>query len=138
MGWWSKQLKHYSKTYCKISIAHHCKSIYVLGTSLIESGSIWTSRKSRWARARAYADAGQPPPTITLEGKFNHLIYHPFSCTFKTLFVISIHKCFQVPASRLYLRCAVGSNTCLGSSCFTNTTFLNSKYVYVAWLQLTH
>ena len=26
--------------------------------------------QSRWARARAYADAGQPPPTITLEGKF--------------------------------------------------------------------
>ena len=26
--------------------------------------------QSRWARARAYADAGRPPPTITLEGKF--------------------------------------------------------------------
>ena len=26
--------------------------------------------QSRWARARAYADAGQPPPTITLEGTF--------------------------------------------------------------------
>ena len=25
--------------------------------------------QSRWARARAYADANQPPPTITLEGK---------------------------------------------------------------------
>ncbi len=25
--------------------------------------------QSRWARTRSYADAGQPPPTITLEGK---------------------------------------------------------------------
>ena len=26
--------------------------------------------QSRWARARAYADANQPPPTITLEGTY--------------------------------------------------------------------
>ena len=39
--------------------------------------------QSRWARARAYADANQPPPTITLEGThlLNYIdLKHSFQC----------------------------------------------------------
>ena len=37
--------------------------------------------QSRWARARAYADAGRPPPTITLEGKNLFRFYYSYgSC----------------------------------------------------------
>ena len=64
--------------------------------------------QSRWARARAYADAGRPPPTITLEGKNLFRFYYSYgSC--QCLYCLFSDEQLDLEKAELHHRGSAGS-----------------------------